>query len=385
VLQKLDGRNALYRFAMDGSGQTTLVAKNDKVDIDDVVRFGHGQRVIGYTYSDDRRRAVYFDREFDGLAKSLGRTLPSSPLINFVGSSADGNSLLILASSDTNPGTYYFFDRKTHEMSDLADIRPPLKGRALSPVKAVQYKARDGMVIPAYVTIPAGSSGKNMPAVVLPHGGPSARDKWGFDWLAQFLAARGYVVIQPNYRGSAGYGDDFQNGNAYRNWQTAMADITDSARYLVDSGIAAKDRLAIVGWSYGGYAALQSAEVEPDLYKAVVAIAPVTDLDLYKTQFESFTNYELVKQMVGSGEHIRTGSPARNAAAIKAPVLLVHGDLDDNVVIEHSEKMKNALTAAGKQVEFLSYKGLDHYLTDSNARIQMLTKMGELLDRTIGH
>jgi dienelactone hydrolase len=385
VLQKLNGRDALYRTTLDGSGTTTLVSKNDAVDIDGVKRLGRGLKVIGYRYTDDRTHIVYFDREFDGLAKSLGRTLPAAPLVTFTGASADGNSLLVYAGSDTNSGTYYFLDRKTREMSDLADVRPALKGRVLSPVKAVQYRSRDGASIPAYVTMPAGSNGKNMPAVVLPHGGPSARDDWGFDWLAQFIAARGYVVIQPNYRGSSGYGVEFQNENALRNWQTAMSDIVDSARYLLDSGIAAKDRVAIVGWSYGGYAALQSAEMEPDLFKSVVAIAPVTDLGLLKRQAEGFTNSEIVKELVGTGEHVAAGSPARNAAAIKAPVLLVHGDLDANVGIEHSRKMASALTSAGKQVEFLSYKGLDHYLEDSNARIQMLTKMGELLDRTIGH
>jgi dipeptidyl aminopeptidase/acylaminoacyl peptidase len=385
VLQKLGGRDALYRMALDGSEAMMLVSKNDAVDIDGVKRLGRGQKVIAYTYTEESTHAVYFDREFDGLAQSLGRALPASPLITFTGASADGNSLLVFAGSDTNPGTYYFLDRKTHEMSDLANVRPALKGRMLSPVKAVTYKSRDGASIPAYVTMPAGSSGKNMPAIVLPHGGPSSRDEWGFDWLAQFLAARGYVVIQPNYRGSAGYGEDFQNGNAFRNWQTAMSDIADSARYLVDSGIAAKDRLAIFGWSYGGYAALQTAEVEPNLFRAVIAIAPVTDLDLIKREAEDYTNSELVKQEIGSGDHIRTGSPARNAAAIKAPVLLVHGDLDINVRIEHSRKMAAALTAAGKHVELLSYKGLDHQLDDSNARIEMLTKAGELLDRTIGH
>jgi dipeptidyl aminopeptidase/acylaminoacyl peptidase len=384
-LQKLNGRNALYRMALDGSAATTLVSKNDAVDIDGVKRFGRGQKVIAYTYTEDRTHAVYFDPEFDGLAKSLGRALPASPLITFTGASADGNSLLVYAGSDTNAGTYYFLDRKTREMSDLADVRPLLRGKTLSPVKAVTYKSRDGASIPAYITLPAGSTGKNMPAVVLPHGGPSSRDEWGFDWLAQFLAARGYVVIQPNYRGSAGYGDDFQNGNAFRNWQTAMSDIADSARYLVDSGIASKDRLAIFGWSYGGYAALQTAEIEPTLFKAVVAIAPVTDLELIKRRAEDFTNSELVKEEIGSGDNVRAGSPLRNATAIKAPVLLVHGDLDVNVGIEHSQKMASALTAAGKQVEFLSYKGLDHQLDDSKVRTEMLTKAGELLDRTIGH
>jgi dipeptidyl aminopeptidase/acylaminoacyl peptidase len=219
---------------------------------------------------------------------------------------------------------------------------------------------------------------------VLPHGGPSSRDEWGFDWLAQFLAARGYVVIQPNYRGSSGYGDEFQNENGFRNWRTSIADVADAARYLVNEGIADKSRLAIVGWSYGGYAALQSAAIEPDLFKAVVAIAPVTDLGLLKREAEGFTNSELVKGFVGSGENARSGSPLQNAAAIKAPVLLVHGDLDSNVGIEHSLKMASALKSGGKPVEMLRYDGLDHQLDDSNARVEMLTKIGELLNRTIG-
>ena len=269
-------------------------------------------------------------------------------------------------------------------MSDLAEVRPGLKSRALNPVKAVQYAARDGASIPAYVTMPVGSNGKNLPAVVLPHGGPSSRDEWGFDWLAQFIASRGYVVIQPNYRGSSGYGDEFENINGFRNWRTAISDVTDSAQYLVKEGIADPKRLAIVGWSYGGYAALQSAALEPDLFKSVVAIAPVTDLSLLKNEARGFDNAQLVREFVGSGEHVRDGSPLRHAAAIKAPVLLVHGDLDSNVGFIHSTKMAGALRSGGRHVEMLSYKGLDHDLDDSSARIEMLTKMGELLERTIG-
>ena len=385
VLKKLDGRQALYRMALDGTSAMTLVAKNPAVDIGGVSRVGRGQRVIAYNYSDDSSHSVYFDPEFGKLSGSLGKALPSSPIIDFAGASADGGKLLIFAGSDTKPGTYYLLDRKTREMGELADVRPPLKGKVLSPVKSVRYMSRDGVSIPAYVTIPPGSSGKGMPAVVLPHGGPSSRDEWGFDWLAQFIAARGYVVIQPNYRGSSGYGDDFENENGFRNWRTAIADVTDAARYLVKEGIADKDRLAIVGWSYGGYAALQSAAIEPDLFKAVVAIAPVTDLALLKREAEGYTNSELVKGFVGSGDHIKSGSPLRNAQAIKVPVLLVHGDLDTNVGIEHSLKMAAALKGLGKQVEMLQYKGLDHQLDDSNARIEVLTKMGETLDRSIGH
>lgn len=251
VLRKLNGRDALYRVSLDGMATTILVAKNPAVDIDGVTRFGRGQRVIGYTYADDRRRTVYFDTEFQKLASSLGRALPNAPILDFVSASADGSKLLVFAGSDTLPGTYYLLNRKTRELSPLADVRPPLADRPLSPVKSVFYTARDGASIPAYLTVPAGSDAKNLPAIVLPHGGPSARDEWGFDWLAQFLASRGYAVIQPNFRGSAGYGDDFENGNGFRNWRTSIADVGDAGRYLVKEGIADKGRMAVVGWSYG--------------------------------------------------------------------------------------------------------------------------------------
>ena len=175
-------------MSLDGTATTTLVAKNPAVDIDSIVRIGRGQRVIGYTFAEDRRRTVYFDPEFLNLSQSFGRALPNLPIIHFAGASADGSKLLVFAGSDTAPGTYYWLDRKTWEMSELATVRPALAKATLSPVKPIRYAARDGTSIPAYLTLPAEGSGKNMPAVVLPHGGPSARDEWGFDWLAQFLA-----------------------------------------------------------------------------------------------------------------------------------------------------------------------------------------------------
>ena len=235
------------------------------------------------------------------------------------------------------------------------------------------------------MTIPAGTTGKNLPAVVLPHGGPSARDEWGFDWLAQFLAARGYAVIQPNYRGSAGFGDEWLNSNGFKNWKTSIGDVTASAKYLVARGIADPKRMAILGWSYGGYAALQSAVVEPTLYKAAVAIAPVTDLEMVRNESKGFTNSSLVRDFVGSGEHLVEGSPLRNVASIRVPILLAHGDRDSNVGIAQSEKMDAALRSAGKSSELIRFKDLDHQLNDSDARVMLLTRIGEFLDKAIGH
>ena len=385
VLKDVNGRDALYRMALDGTGKLTLIASNPDTDIDGVVRLGKGQKVIGYTFTDTMSRVKYFDPEYQKLAGSLGKALANFPLIDISGASANGQKMLVSAGSDNHPGAYYILDRSTKKMQELAIVRPDLEGRQLATVKSITFTAADGKKIPAYLTMPVRSSGKNLPAVVLPHGGPSSRDVWGFDWLPQFLAARGYVVIQPEYRGSSGFGAEFQNKNGWINWRTAMSDIGDSARYLMKEGIADPNRMAIVGWSYGGYAALQSAAIEPTLYKTAVAIAPVTDLNLLKKETEGYTNGKLTAQFIGSGPHLVEGSPLRNVSKIKIPVLMFHGDYDINVGIEQSEKMESALRNAGAKVEFIRYPGLDHQLEDSNARADMLNRIGLALDTAIGH
>ncbi len=385
VLKKADGRNGLYSIALDGSMQSTLVANHPRVDIDDVLRIGTGQRVIGYTFAEEKRKSVYFDPEFKALAASLSKALPNLPLIDFVDASADGRKLLIVAASDSDPGRYYLFDRDRKVLEEAMLVRPQLKARALGAMKPVTIPAPDGTPIPAYLTLPPGvTEPKGLPAVVLPHGGPSARDEWGFDWLSQFLAAQGYVVVQPNYRGSSGFGDAWLHDNGFKSWRTSIGDISASARWLASQGIADPGRIAIVGWSYGGYAALQAAATDPSLYKAVVAIAPVTDLGLLKQDAQNFTHADLIDEFVGSGPHLALGSPVRNAAAINAPVLLVHGDMDANVRIQHSRSMDSALRSAGKTSELLTFRGLDHRLEDSDARTNILTRIGALLGRTIG-
>ncbi len=384
ALKKKGGRRALYTIKLDGSLAETLVAENPRVDIDDVVRVGDGLRVIGYTYADERRQATYFDPEFKALADSLSKALPNLPIVNFVDSSSDGRKLLVFAGSDQDPGRFYLFGRDSKTLNEAMLERPQLEGRALARVKPVTIAASDGAQIPAYLTLPPGREAKNLPAVVLPHGGPSSRDEWGFDFLSQFLAARGYAVLQPQYRGSAGYGDQWLNENGFKNWRTSMGDIAATTRWLATQGIADPNRVAIFGWSYGGYAALMEAATDPQLYKAVIAVAPVTDLGLLKDDAKGYTNAKVVEDFVGDGPHIEQGSPLRHADRIQAPVLLVHGDLDANVAFRHSEKMAAALRSAGKQVEFLQYKGLDHQLRDSTVRAEFLARIGALLDRTIG-
>jgi dipeptidyl aminopeptidase/acylaminoacyl peptidase len=379
ALEKINGRQALYRVALDGSMRKDLVFAHPEVDVDGLVRIGRSQRPVGASYATEHRRAVYFDDELKRLGQSLSKALPRLPLIRFIDSSVDERKLLIWAGSDTDPGRYYVYDKPTRNLSEIMLSRPQLEGLKLAPVKAVTYRAADGTTIPAYLTLPPGSSGNGLPAIVMPHGGPSARDEWGFDWLAQFYANRGFAVLQPNFRGSAGFGDEWYKRNGFQSWHTAVGDVVDSGRWLVSEGVADPSKLAIVGWSYGGYAALQSNVVEPNLFKAVVAIAPVTDLNLLKEQYRNWTSFALARDFIGSGPHIRDGSPAQNAGRIKAPVLMFHGDLDRNVEVSASKLMEQRLRHSRKQVELVVYPGLDHYLDDSQARSDVLRRSDQFL------
>jgi dipeptidyl aminopeptidase/acylaminoacyl peptidase len=384
--KKTDGRDALYSVALDGSLDTTLILARSDVDIDGLAQIGRRRRAIGATYQTDKRETFYFDPEIKALVGALSRALPRQPTVQIADSSLDERKLLIFAGSDTDPGVYYLFNRDTKELHILMAARPGLVGQTLAAMKPIRFKATDGTMVPGYLTLPPGKeSAKGLPAIVMPHGGPGDRDEWGFDWLPQYYAAQGYAVLQPEFRGSTGYGDDWYKKNGYRSWRTAIGDVADAGRWLVSEHIADPTKLAIIGWSYGGYAALQSAVVAPDLYKAVVAIAPVTDLTMLKSQYEHWTNEQAMRATIGSGTDItRDGSPAQNAAKIKVPVLLVHGTMDRNVFYQQSTLMQSRLQSAGGKVQLITFEGLDHQLDDSDARAKMLRESDAFIRAAIG-
>jgi dienelactone hydrolase len=378
------GYRALYSFSLDGSLKKEVVLSRPDVDVDELIRIGRHARVVGASYATDRRVAEYFDPELKKLRAALGKALPGDLDIDFVDADQGERKLLLVASGDVAPGKYYAYEKATHHLEEVLPIRPELSGVTLAPMKAITYKAADGTAIPAYLTLPAGSTGKGLPAIVMPHGGPSSRDEWGFDWLVQFFAARGFAVIQPNYRGSSGYGSAWYQKNGFQSWRTAIGDVNDAGRWLVSQGIAAPGKLAIVGWSYGGYAALQSAVLDPDLFKAIVAVAPVTDLERLRSEASKYTSGRIVSGFIGEGPHVREGSPAQNAERIKAPVLLFHGDLDENVAVGESRLMKARLEAAHKTVIYEEFPGLDHQLEDSAARTKLLSESDAFLRKALG-
>jgi len=380
VLETLEGRDALYRISLDGSMKRELVFANKLVDVDGVVRVGRSGRVIGASYVTDRRVVEYFDPDYKKIHHMLERALPKTPLIDIMNASADEKLLVIRAGSDVEPGNWYVYDRTSKSLGFVTAERPALEGMKLSPVRTIRYPAADGTQIPAYLTLPPGvEDARNLPAIVMPHGGPSERDQWGFEWQAQFFAHRGFVVLQPNFRGSAGYGDEWFANNGFRGWQVSVGDVCDGARWLLSQGMADASKLAVFGWSYGGYAALQANVMDPDLFKAAVAVAPISDLGLLKSRSRAFSTAFVQADYVGSGPHIKAGSPAQNARAFKAPVLLFHGDADMSVDVNQSRRMDRELHAARKQSELIVYPGLSHDLYDGAARADLLRRSEEFL------
>lgn len=383
--KKLNGRFALYSLSLDGSLQEKLIYSRPDVDLQSLLTIGRRHRVVGVAYSTDYEHTEYFADDIKQTIAALHKVLPQEPLIGVVDSSVDESKLLIRAGSDIDPGTYYILDRQTNSLHRLLPTRAKLEGIALGRVRPITYPAADRQMIPGYLTLPPGIDNPHgLPAIVMPHGGPSARDDWGFDWLAQFFAARGYAVLQPNFRGSSGYGDDWFRDNGFKSWEVAVGDVVASGRWLVKEGIADPAKLGIVGWSYGGYAALQSVAIDPGIFKAIVAIAPVTDLSELKSEYGFFTNYYAVSDFIGSGPHMRDGSPVNQVAKFKQPVLLFHGTLDRNVSVEESRHMATALKSAGVKCELVIYDDRDHQLADSAVRADMLRRSDAFLRQAFG-
>ena len=375
-----NGHRCLYSIKLDDSLEEHLIFAPAEVDVSGLLQIGRRQRVVGAIYLTDRTQSEVFEPEMKQLLDSLARALPQQPLLRVTDASADESKLLVVAGSDNDPGVYYLFDRKSHHLNTFLVVRSDLEGIKLATMKPVTYPADDGVMIPGYLTLPAGQEdARGLSAIVLPHGGPSARDKWGFDWLSQYFANRGYAVLQPEFRGSAGYGDAWFRENGFHSWRIAIGDVLSAGIGSSKEGIADPKRLGVVGWSYGGYAALQSAVVEPGLFKAVVAIAPVTDLAALVEERRNWSDYDVIKRLVGDGPQTREGSPIEHASSFKVPVLLLHGTLDRNVDYLQSERLLAKLRSAGASADLITFKDLDHQLDDADARSELLRRSDAFL------
>ncbi len=381
--------HALASVDLSSGAQTTLFSNPD-YDIGEPINDEWTGRVIGARYEDDSLKSVYFDPAGMALQRGIEQAFPNTTA-TVVSSDVAGDRVIVGSESPRQPLTYYYLDRKTHQAAELGSTFPGLSQSDLGEMKPYPYAARDGLSIHAYLTIPPGRTPKNLPVVVMPHGGPDSRDSIGFDWWVQFMANRGYAVLQPNFRGSSGYGSKF-SGAGLHQWGLKMQDdITDGVKKLIADGIADPKRICIVGASYGGYAALAGATFTPNLYACAVSFAGVSDLPgmLLNERTRNGKDSDVIsfwQSRIGDdAAQLDATSPARHAAQVKCPILLLHGDGDTTVAIAQSEEEEAALKAAGKSVRFVRLEGDDHYLRLAATRIQMLKEVEAFLAANIGN
>ena len=335
---------------------------NDTYDLAGVWYSEKEKKLLGVSYEGHKGTTRhFFDREAGELFGRMERHLRGYEL-GIVGSDKAEDKYIVYAGSDRTAGAYYIYDVATDTMTKLADLRPWIKQEEMAEMLPIEYTARDGERIEGYLTLPVGKTlrnAKNLPVVVNPHGGPWARDSWGFNPEAQFLANRGYAVLQMNFRGSTGFGRRFTE-IAFGKWgQEMQDDITDGVNWLIGKGIADPARIAIYGGSYGGYATLQGIVKDPDLYACAIDYVGVSNLFSFLNTIPPYWKplldqmYEMVGNPETQQEMLRENSPALNAGRIKTPLLVVQGANDPRVNINESNQMVEALRARGVEVDYM--------------------------------
>ena len=350
-------------------------------DIEDVLPTRAGDGIAGIFYTDTAARVTWLDPAMRQTQANLDTTFGAGRA-RIVSWSRDRSKMLVLVGGPSQAGAYYVHDVAAASVSRIAWLHETFRDEVLAPVRTISYRARDGVEIAAVLTLPRGRAARALPVIVMPHGGPYVRDEERWDWIAQFLADRGYAVIQPNYRGSAGYGTRFA-GLGRGEWGRKMQDdLDDALAHLAREGIADPARACILGASYGGYAALRAAQRSPALYRCAISYAGVSDLNALIRYDRNFLNSRRQQQWLeAQAPDLREVSPINHAADFAIPVLLMHGDRDVVVPVSESRRMADRLRAAGKAMRYVEQAGGDHHFSRGADRLQFLREIETFLDQ----
>jgi len=347
--------------------------------------------LIGTIYNDDKLRIVWKDKEYEADYNRIRKVLADS-VINIGSQTADERMWLVTVTSDTEPGQAYLFDRKTKKLTPQYKVREKLPREHLAKMQPIRYESTGGLEIPAYLTLPKGVEAKNLPVVIVPHGGPWGRDQWGYSGLPQFLANRGYAVLQPNFRSSTGFGKNFLNLGNGKWGETMQDDLTWGVKYLVAKGIADPKRVGIMGGSYGGYATLAGLAFTPDVYAAGVSIVGPSNLqtllDAIPPYWESMRTV-LYKRMADPRTEegkamLKKQSPLYSADKIKSPLLVVQGANDPRVAKFESDQIVVALRDRGFPVEYLVAPDEGHGFARPVNNMAMFASAEKFLAKHIG-
>lgn len=382
----------LYDLPKEEFGEAII--EHPRFDVAYARASADGKRIVFHCYDEHVSICDFSEAKHNAYMRGLRKYFDQSANVYIKDASDDGNVILLSVDGPGEPPAFYFYlvDQKKIELVGLR--QGALAGKALPTAVVFDYKTRDGHEQTGYLTYPPGAQdAKNLPLVLMPHGGPQARDRLEFDPWVQYLAARGYAVFQPNFRGSGGFGEAFEL-SGHREWGRKMQDdLGDGVKALADQGIVDAGRVCIVGASYGGYAALAGATLTPTAYKCAVSLAGIADLEefvrwkkkKYGADSEVFKHY--VKKIGDPDKdqaYIRAVSPAHHIDAIKIPILLIHGDEDESVPFSQSENMQKLLDKSGRKTELLRLRKEGHGGFEDDASKVMLSTIGEFLWTHLG-
>ncbi len=363
VTNKGDNRDLLELILLDPQTRKEEIVESDpfkKVDIGNIVISEVNRDIIYTTYEDDRERYNWKDKSYQKDYEIIKKQIPDRD-IYFSNSTDDEQYWLVSAYSDVDPGSTYLYDRKNKKLTFQYKPRPRIPVEEMANMRAITYKSSDGLEIPAYLTVPKGVEARNLPLVVLPHGGPWSRDGWGYNSYVQFLANRGYAVLSPNFRSSTGYGKKFLNAGNNEWGQKMQDDITWGVKHLIENGVADPKKIGIMGGSYGGYATLAGLAFTPDLYACGVSIVGpsnlITLLNSIPPYWESIRivfHQRMGDPSTDEGKaQLERQSPLNSAHKIKVPLLVVQGANDPRVNIHESDQIVIALRERGADVEYI--------------------------------
>jgi dipeptidyl aminopeptidase/acylaminoacyl peptidase len=352
----------LWKYNLSSKSFGELVYRRNDVDIRGTLRHSNGWanpgKVTGISHYKDKFHRRFFDPSEEAMYKQFERSVPNAGLISITSRSRDGNVMVVRNIGPKDPGTFYLFDNG--KFSRLGSTNGLLKADGLSDVEYITYTSRDGKSIPAFVTVPKGPGPH--PLVVMPHGGPFVSEVVLFDEWAQLLANNGYMVMQPQYRGSLNYGQEFYQAGFIKGGEGGKKmqdDKDDGVKHLISSGRVDKDRVAMFGWSYGGYAALIAAARTPNLYQCVIAGAAVADnlqqVNYYRNRIDGWQKVEQLKFWDGSI------NPIDEVDKVNVPMFMVHGSADQRVPLKHAKKYVSAMKKAGKDFKYMELEDADHF------------------------
>jgi dipeptidyl aminopeptidase/acylaminoacyl peptidase len=358
--------------------------ENPEVDVD-ALAYSKKRKVITFaTFTTWKQERKFFDPKSEAMYKTLAEKLPGYEVVAVANDKAE-DKFIVMASNDRTPGSRNLFDAKTGSLTKLVDVAPWLPESQLAPMKPIEYQSRDGLTIHGYLTLPLGREAKNLPVVINPHGGPWSRDTWGFNPEVQFLANRGYAVLQMNFRGSTGFGRKFWEAS-FKQWGLSMQDdITDGVEWLVKQGIADPKRIAIYGGSYGGYATLAGVTFTPDLYAAAVDYVGVANMFTFMKTIPPYWKpfldmfHEMVGDPVKDKAMMEAASPVLHADKIKTPLFVAQGAHDPRVNKAESDQMVEALKKRGVDVEYMVKDNEGHGFHNEENRFDFYGAMEKFL------